>query len=140
MDTMGYTATQNRNIEVVQTALKAALAGEYDRLLAVIGEDFVIYEAESLPFGGIFRGIQGYIECMRGLNDFWANKGLAAPEFFAVGDDTVLIISMFDGYIKKNSQHVTMPTISLWKLREGRVHSARPFFFDTKRIVDLAAL
>ena len=137
---MGNTATQAKNIEAVQTALKAALAGDYDRLPALIAEDFVIYEAESLPFGGVFRGIQGYIECMQGLNNFWANKGLASPEFFAAGDDMVLILSVFDGYIKRNSQHVKMPTISLWKLKEGRVHSARPFFFDTKKIVDLAAL
>jgi uncharacterized protein len=137
---MSYTEAQNKNIETVQAALHAALLGEYDRLPALIADDFVIYEAESLPFGGVFRGLQGYIECMHGLNDFWANKGLAAPEFFAVGEDEVIILSIFDGYIKKNGQHVEMPTVSLWNLKDGKVHSARPFFFDTKKIVDLAAL
>jgi ketosteroid isomerase-like protein len=134
------TEIQKRNVEIVQTLLKNALSLRFDILGPLIADDFVIYEAEGLPFGGVFRGMEGYIKCMQGIDAFFAGRNLAPPEFVPVGDDRVIMLTAIDGHIKKNGQPVQMPTMSLWQFKGGKVQTVRPFFFDTKKIADLAVL
>lgn len=134
------TEQQKANIETVQYALNNALVGNIEILQPVISDDFVIYEAEGLPFGGVFRGMEGYIQCMTGINSFWTNKNLAPPEFVPAGDNRILMLSHFEGDITKNGEHVSMPTVSIWTFKDGKIETVRPFFFDTKHVHDRAQL
>lgn len=137
---MSQTEIQKKNIAMMQTALKNAFAGNFDVLKPLIADDFVIYEAEGLPFGGVFRGMEGYVKCMKGIESFFTNKTLAPPEFVPAGDSRVLMITELDAEITKNGQHVKMPSVSIWDFKNGKIAVVRPFFFDTKKVADLAAL
>lgn len=136
---MAYTERQQKNVDTIKTALTNAFSGRFDLLEPVIAADFVIYEAAGLPFGGVFHGIEGYVECMRGIESFWTNKTLAPPDFVPWGEDRIFMVSQFKGDIVANGKHVDMPTISVWDFKDGKISTVRPFFFDTKHIADLAA-
>ncbi len=137
---MTLNPTQAKNLATMQGAMKNAFAANYDLLEPYIADDFVIYEAEGLPFGGVFRGIKGYVKCMKGIASFWSGNSITPPDFVPVGDDRMVMISEFQGTITHNGQHVVMPTVSLWDFKDGKIAVVRPFFFDTKKVADLAAL
>ncbi len=137
---MSYTEIQKKNIQTVRTALKNAFAGDFEVLKPLIADDFTIYEAEGLPFGGVFRGMEGYVKCMQGIDGFFTDKVLSPPDFVPDGDSRVVMISEIDGKIARNGQPVKMPTVSLWDFKDGKIAVVRPFFHDTKKVADLAAL
>jgi hypothetical protein len=84
---VNQTEIQKRNVEIVQTCLKNAFSGRFDILAPLIADDFVIYEAGGLPFGGVYRGMEGYVACMQGIEKFFKSKNLTPPEFVPVGDN-----------------------------------------------------
>ena len=138
---MSNSDAQRKNITIVRTALDNARAGRLDDAKPFFADDFILYEAEGLPFGGVYRGWQGYIEVLKKLNQFWSSgRKQDSREFIPYGDDKVIIHFTLDGHITKNGQHVQMPVVAIWELKNGKILSIRPFFFDTKRIADLAAL
>lgn len=131
---------QQSNIHVIRTALDSALAGRLDDARPFFADDFVLYEAKGLPFGGVYRGWEGYKEILGKLHDFWIpGRKQASREFVPYGDDKVIIHFTLEGRIAKNGQHVAMPVLALWELKDGKIASVRPFYFDTKRFADLAA-
>jgi ketosteroid isomerase-like protein len=138
---MSNAESQQENIEIVRAALDNARAGRLDAAEPFFADDFILYEAEGLPFGGVYRGWRGYTEVLEKLNQFWSpGRAQHAREFIPYGDDKVIIHFTLDGNITKNGRHVQMPIVAIWELRDGKISSIRPFFFDTKRIADLAAM
>lgn len=138
---MSNTDVQNRNVNLVHSALDNALAGRLDLVEPLFADDFILYEAEGLPFGGIYRGWQGYTEILRKLREFWTSgRKQVSRQFIPYGDDKVIIDFTIDGRIAKNGQHVEMPIVAIWQLKGGKIATIRVFFFDTKRIADLAAM
>jgi ketosteroid isomerase-like protein len=137
---MSNTEDQQKNINIVRTTLDNARAGRLDDARPFFADDFILYEAEGLPFGGVYRGWQGYLEVLDKLNKFWsAGRAQASREFIPYGENKVIIHFTLDGHITKNGKHVQMPIVAIWELKDGKIYSIRPFFFDTKLIADLAA-
>lgn len=137
---MSHTELQKKNAEVVQTALDSARAGQLDIAQPLFADDFVLHVAEGLPHGGIYRGWEGYTQCLKKLKNFWSVTRLNSREFIPVGDDRVFIYFDLDGDMAHNGQRVQMSIVAIWELKEGRITRIRPFYFDTKRFADLAAM
>jgi ketosteroid isomerase-like protein len=129
-----------RNAQIVETILNNARAGNLDVIEGYFAEDFVLHNAPGLPYGGDYFGWSGYVEQCDKLNSFWANAIHHEREFIAVGDDRVFVHFWIDRDIAHNGQRVKMPIVAIWELKEGKVTRIRPFYFDTKRIADLAAM
>jgi uncharacterized protein len=135
------TVVQEANIHIVQTALDNARAGKLDLARPFFSDDFILYEAEGLPFGGDYRGWEGYKQVLDKLNQFWSpDRKQSFRHFIPYGDNKVIIHFELDGHINKNGRHVRMPVVAIWELKDGKVTRIRPFFFDTKLIADLATL
>lgn len=137
---MGNTDAQRKNIDIVRTALDNARAGRLDDARPFFAEDFILYEAEGLPFGGVYRGWRGYVEVLDKLNKFWSpGRAQGSRDFIPYGENKVIIHFTLDGQITKNGKRVQMPVVAIWELVDGKISRIRPFFFDTKLIADLAA-
>lgn len=138
---MNDTDVQQANIDLVRTALDGARARRLDAIEPLFADDFILSHADGLPFGGDYRGWEGYTEALRVTGNFWGgiNK-LNFREFIPYGHDKVIIHFLLDGKIAKNGQRVEMPVVAIWELKGGKISRIRPFFFDTKKIADLAAI
>jgi ketosteroid isomerase-like protein len=131
---------REKNVSIVHGALANAKAGKLDQVEPLFPDEFVLYESEGLPFGGIYRGWKGYVEVLDKLKVFFAESKHVDREFLAIDDTRVLVHFTLDAKIAKNGQHFQMPIAAIWELKDGKIVSIRPFFFDTKRISDLAAM
>jgi ketosteroid isomerase-like protein len=133
---MEWSEAQKRNVEIVQTTLENARAGNLHIIEGFFDDDFVLNNAPSLPYGGDYFGWQGYVDQCDKLNDFWGDAIHHGREFFPLDENRVLVNFWIDRDIAHNKQHVKMPIMAMWEIRDGKIRNIRPFYFDTKAIHD----
>jgi ketosteroid isomerase-like protein len=137
---MANSEIQERNLHTVETGLDTARSGRMDAARPYFHDDMILIEAEGLPFGGTYRGWDGYMEVLGKLGKFWTGgRKQHSRAFIPYGDDKVIMHHTLDGHIAKNGQHVEMPVMILIGLKDGKIASIQPFLFDTKKVSDLAA-
>jgi ketosteroid isomerase-like protein len=142
-----YTDQQMDNIRLIQSIVGSGATASYktggqprfDYLRTVISDDYVGDLSSGMPYGREFRGWQGYQDLSAEIKKFWADLRMVDPTFVPLGDDKVIIHFTLDGRIAKNGQHVVMPVVSIWGVKDGKADSFRVFYFDTKLVTDLAA-
>jgi ketosteroid isomerase-like protein len=122
--------SEAENREFVQGLYAAVAEGNVGPLFAAMDEDFVTYQAESLPFGGEHRGLEANQRMLETLSRYVDFGTLKMSQFLAGGDLVMALGSMvwrgLDG-----DQAVEMPLAEVWEVRDGRLLSARPFYLDT---------
>jgi ketosteroid isomerase-like protein len=138
--TISNNALQKKNVEIVQDALTKARGGQLDVIEPLFAKDFVLYESPGLPFGGTYHGWQGYKDVLGKIKLTLKDSKHIDREFVAIDDSRVLVHFGLDAKIVKNDQHVEMPIAAIWTVKNGQIVEIRPFFFDTKKIADLAAM
>jgi ketosteroid isomerase-like protein len=111
---------------------------DLEAYLDTCDEGIVIEEAESLPYGGRYRGHEGAIEHAAGYLGTWerlqrggdADLGEA---IFEAGDQVVALwrqrASAADG------ERLDLPAVTVAEVRGGRVIGLRMHHFDTLAIV-----
>ena len=50
------------NKEIVQAVFDASAAKDWDTVKLFLDDDIQIFEAESLPYAGVFNGPEGFVE------------------------------------------------------------------------------
>jgi ketosteroid isomerase-like protein len=128
------------NVEIVHTALDFARARQLDKARPYFADDLVLHVAEGLPYGGVYHGWDGYTEVLRKLKAFWAETNQDSREFLPLGADRVFVHFMLRARIASNNQPVEMPVVAIWEIRDGKIARIINFYFDTRRIAELAAL
>ena len=56
---------------VVEQMLDHAANGRWDPLQDILDPEFEIVEPESLPYGGVHRGVDGYVSLMEEIGDLF---------------------------------------------------------------------
>ena len=93
----------------------------------------VITEAESLPFGGEYRGIDGFHKLMRNLGGAW--KRVRFDNFvFATGENRVVSEFVMTATVRATGAELKFPVIEVFELGDGKIVSIRPFYWDTSAI------
>lgn len=139
---------QQENVDFIKSLLgsgalssfKTGNAPRYDALRSLISDEYIGNVGSGIPYGREYRGWQGYQDLGAEIRKFWSELRMVSPQFIPYGNDKVLIHFTLQGRIAKNGQHVEMPMVSIWGIKEGKACSFRVFYFDTKRIADLAAM
>jgi hypothetical protein len=127
---------KNENVEIV----RAAFLGRLNQSQDIIADEFVAHLAEGLPFGREYHGWQGYNELMGELQKFYSELQPESLAFIPYGDDKVIMHFTIDARIAKNGQHFRMPIMTIWRLNtDKKAVEITIFYFDTKRVADLAA-
>jgi ketosteroid isomerase-like protein len=136
---MSDTDVQRKNIDIVRTALENALAGRLQLAKPFFADDLVLYEADGLPFGGVYRGWEGYTQVLAKLGQFWSFRPKEVTRaYIPYSDDKVMLHFVLDANIAHNGLHVEMPIVDIFELKDGKISVIRTFYFDTKHIADLA--
>jgi ketosteroid isomerase-like protein len=121
------------NIEKVRQAYVNLDSGNVDGFFADFAEDVVAYEADGLPYAGVFKSLS---ECRRLFNEMmtaWSHVQWDVKEFAGGGD---IVVVAFDATFtaRKSGKTFKMPILELWRFREGKVVELRPFYYDTHYI------
>jgi uncharacterized protein len=125
------------NKDRVRTFFAAAAANENEKMLAVLHPNLRVVEAESLPYGGIIEGRENFKEFTKGVFTTWNNTSISTEELIEDGNKVVVLASM-SAESKTSHTQFTMPIAEVWSFdSDGLVIEIKPFYFDTKKLVDI---
>jgi ketosteroid isomerase-like protein len=99
-------------------------------------ESLEVIQADSLPYGGTWKGLMAFQQLVSSLPEHWENLNLDSFQFTA-GEDLVTISFQFDATSKKTGKNLSMPFIEVWRFKDRKLVSIRPFYWDTHKVVDV---
>jgi ketosteroid isomerase-like protein len=125
------------NVETVRRLYRAVEERDPAGILDSYDPHIVIHEADSLPYGGDHRGLQG---AKRHAHGFWRTwRFLQSSEetklgaTFLDGGDRVVALFRHRAH-SADGKKVDLPVVGVYEVRGGRVVEARMFHFDTVEI------
>jgi ketosteroid isomerase-like protein len=118
--------------QLVLNAYAAISSGDLDAFYSCFHEDVVLHEAESLPYGGCYRGLAELKHGVAKVFDAWADFRFHVEEVAAAGDMAFVYLHGC-GTGKKTGKTFAFPFVEVWRFRQGKVIELRPFYWDTNR-------
>lgn len=118
------------NVDAVRRLFKSVEERDLAGVLAAYDPEIVIREAESLPYGGGYHGLEGAQQHARGYVQTWSHFQSSAdkatdPVFLDAGEHTVVLWrqrgSTGDG------RKFDLPVVSIYQLRNRRIVESQMF-------------
>ncbi|HZB10948.1 MAG TPA: nuclear transport factor 2 family protein [Rubrobacter sp.] len=125
------------NVETVRRLFRAVEERDLTGVLDAYDPHIAIHGANSLPYGGDHRGLQG---AKRHAYGFWRTwRFLQSPEEMKLGatflDGGDRVVALFRHRARSaDGKKVDLPVVGVYEVRGGRVVEARMFHFDTAEL------
>jgi uncharacterized protein len=127
------------NLEIVQRSYLSFSRGDLDAVLADLDPAIEWHQAQGLPHGGLYRGVD---EVRRNifepLDAEWWSEFDAAPDEFLESGDQVVVLGRYRGTAKGSGKVLDVPFVHVWTLGEARAIRFRQFL-DTAGWVEALA-
>jgi len=122
--------------EIAERLYASAVAEDWEEFEKWIHPDFVVRESPALPYGGTYRGAQGFRDVVRTV--FTRFQRLEAePGNFMEGDDYVAAIVMLRGKGKQTGETFETSAVELFHFKNGRVIEILPYYWDQQLINEI---
>jgi ketosteroid isomerase-like protein len=129
--------------DLVRRLFKAVEARDAAAVVSCYADDVEIHEAESLPYGGVYRGRDGALRHWERVIDAWRpfqrdlRTNLSAV--FVDGDgDTVAVLFRARG-INASGDRFEAPEVGIYQVRDRRIVRSQMFHADTASVVRFLA-
>lgn len=126
----------NPNKDIVLAFLDASVRGDEEAMRKLLHPDVRVIEADSLPYGGVTEGPQGFLDLIKRVFKTWEETEVSVQHVLADGGRVVLLAEM-TGRGKGNGRAFKMPIAEVWLLEDGKIREVRPFYSDTKLLNDI---
>ena len=128
---------QRSNKDSLRIFFDAAKANNSEQMLAVLHPNLQVIEAESLPYGGGMQGRENFTDFSKNVFKTWRNTSVTVEELIGDGQYVVVLATM-SGEGKATGEPFSMPIAEVWRFdANGLVVEIKPFYFDTKKLVDV---
>jgi ketosteroid isomerase-like protein len=115
--------------------MAALQAGDRDALAGMMHPDFRVEEAESLPYGGVYHGVDGWMTLARAVTKTWKGFQISPIEFPGGSQDRFLVRFRISGASRRTGKPFESTVLELWSFREDRLIEIAPYYFDTHALV-----
>lgn len=125
-------------IDVVKASYAAMLdRGDLEGFLDFFAEDGVLLEADSLPYGGRFVGVDAIREALLKVVATFSEFSFK-PDVFATSGEWVIAYGTFSVTVRNTGKKVSFPLAEAAHVVDGKIKLINPVYSDTAAI--LAAL
>jgi len=118
--------------------MQAIVEERFDDARGLLHEEFVVYEAGGVPYGGEYHGPQGFFELLGKMNE-----GLVPtpgrPIRFLVADDTVAIRSRLKFTARAPGESVERSLVETYTVRDGLIVELDVYYKDPSAVAALLA-
>lgn len=123
------------DIDVVREFTTALGAGDVRACLALLSEDLVFSEAECLPFGGDYLGVDGFKQLLRNVSrDFRVE--LAIPQI--TGCETFVAVRVRGTMTSRaTGRRIDMQVVDLYELCDRKITRVDVFYKDPGALTEL---
>ncbi len=122
------------NVRIVQEFYAAGARGDLPAMLALLAPGFVAYESDALPYGGVYRGSEGFIQLLQRVSSLF-QLDFHVDEFVDSGDRVIAFVK--GQFIPKDGgAPIPIDIAECWTLRQHKVVELRPYYWNPKAISD----
>jgi len=115
-------------VELVQRSYEAFARDDMDGVLADMAPDIEWHQAQGLPHGGFYRGLD---EVRRNIFDplaeEWWDEFTADPDEFLDAGSEVVALGRYRGRAKGTGKQLDVPFVHIWTVRGGKAVRFRQF-------------
>jgi uncharacterized protein len=117
-----------KSTEQARIFYEAALGGQFDRIPALLHDDFEFHPMEGFPYGKIYKGWDAVVrDFFPNLLSLFASWAAVPSAIFAADDNRVVVTGHYVAGIKGKVDKVEIPFLHLWETRDGKLALCRPF-------------
>jgi ketosteroid isomerase-like protein len=120
--------TQNR--KTVLALYAATGRGDWATAAALMTDDILITEAATLPFAGVYRGVQGMRDLFATVQSTMGVVGIEKRQVTAGGEWVVVLLDL----LLAGTPPVRVPIAEAFRLQAGKVCEILPYYFDTSLV------
>jgi ketosteroid isomerase-like protein len=114
----------------------AFTTGDIPAVLREFHPDCLLHEAESLPYPGTYKGLEGFMELL-GIMGAAFEITFDGHEIFDAGE-TVVARLQATFTSRKSGRQVSMPIVEVYKFLDGKIIDADVYYKDAGLIGELA--
>jgi uncharacterized protein len=115
-------------VEIVKRSYDAFARGDMDGVLGDMDPDIEWHQAQGLPHGGYYRGLD---EVRRNIFDpldaEWWDGFTATPHEFLDAGEHVVVLGRYRGTAKQTGRALDVPFVHVWTLRNDKAVRFRQF-------------
>jgi ketosteroid isomerase-like protein len=121
---------EQRNLKVVEALYAATGQGDWSTAESLLTEDFFVTEADTTPFGGVYRGRRALHDLFMQVIPASGVTDLDIKQSTAGGDTVVVLLELVLG----GPPEVRVPLAEVFRLRDGKICEIKPYYFDTRAL------
>ena len=116
------------SVGLVRRSYEAFARDDLDGVLADMDPDIEWHQAQGLPHGGFYRGLD---EVRRNifdpLGEEWWDEFTADPDEFLDAGPEVVVLGRYRGRAKGTGKQLDVPFVHVWTVRDGKAVRFRQF-------------
>lgn len=132
-------SVEDRNLQIVKDAYAASARGEAHGFTASFTAETEIHEAASLPYGGIYKGVESFPTLIGKVLAYFSSLKYEKHNIIASGDNVVSWgVLHLTG--KSTGKSVSIPLVEIWTIVDGKTRSLEVIYGDTAAALRAADL
>ena len=121
-----------QNVEFVKGIYGAFARGDVPAVLGAFAEDIEWFEAEGMPYGGLYRGPEAVAQNVFGPITEDVEGFAVTPEELIGSGATVAAVVRYTGTGKATGKALDVPAVHVWDIRDGKLARFRQFIDTVK--------
>ena len=121
------------NVEFIESLWDAFGRGDLEKVAGGVAAEGEIVFPDSVPWGGTYRGPDGFIEVIERLTSYFTDFKVKPGMILGADDDHVVVVANVTG--RGKAGRLDMRAVWLYKVRDGQLTDAE-FFGDTAQARD----
>jgi len=126
-------------VDIVKRSYEAFALDDLDAVMADMHPDIEWHQAQGLPHGGVYHGLQEVRRAIFDpLDEEWWDEFTATPDEFLVAGGDVVVLGRYRGVAKGTGKRLDVPFVHVWTV-EGELAIRFRQFLDTAGWVEALA-
>jgi ketosteroid isomerase-like protein len=126
----------DQNVEWVKGIYDAFSQGDIPTVLGAFADDVEWFEAEGMPYGGLYRSGEAVLQNVFGPIAADLEGFAVTPEEYIGSGEAVAAIVRYTGTGKATGKTLDLPAVHVWELRDGKLARFRQFI-DTVKFAEV---
>lgn len=132
--------TDKTPTQIIESAYEAILGrGNIDDFLAHFSDDAVMIEADSLPYGGTYKGKAAIRAGLESVFPHYTNFSYT-PEVLTAAGEWVIAYGEFAITSAKTGKSIAFKLAEVSKVENGKITLIHPVYSDTKALLNVMGL
>lgn len=115
-------------VDIVKRSYEAFARNDLDAVLADMHPEIEWHQAQGLPHGGLYRGVQEVRRAIfEPLDESWWDEFTATPDEFLDAGSDVVVLGRYRGVAKGTGKRLDVPFVHVWTVEDDRAVRFRQF-------------